>query len=85
MQMTEKDILSVLYGQNNASVPAFNPEVMVYRNKVISLQQTCPDIEWEHEMGAIIPFCKLDNKWCNGQCVFKTSSCPCEEESGEGK
>lgn len=34
---------------------------------------------WEHDMGATIPFCKLDNKFCNGQCVYKTSRCPCEE------
>lgn len=85
MEASNDDILSVLCGQNDYVAQPFDPEVMAFRNKVITLQQTCPDIEWEHEMGAIIPFCKLDNKWCNGQCVFKTSSCPCEEESGEGK
>lgn len=83
--MNTNDILSAMYAQNNALLQAFNPEVIAYRNKVASLQQTCPDIEWEHEMGAIIPFCKLDNKFCNGQCVFRQSSCPCDTERGEVK
>lgn len=80
MQMAENDILSVLCGQNNALVQAFNPEVIEFRNKVIELQKNCPMVEWESDMGATIPFCKLDNKFCNGQCVYKTNSCPCEEE-----
>ena len=80
--MTAEDIVSAMCAQTNTLLQAFNPEVIEFRNKVNSLRQTCPDIEWEHEMGAIIPFCKLDNKWCNGQCVFRQRSCPCEEEKG---
>lgn len=80
MQTTEKDILSVLCGQNNAAVPPFDPEVMVFRNKVIELQKNCLNIEWEHDMGATIPFCKLDNAFCNGQCVYITSECPCNAD-----
>lgn len=78
--MIENDILSVLCGQNNALVQAFNPEVMAFRNKVITLQNTCPMVEWEHDMGATIPFCKLDNTPCNAQCAYRTNNCPCEEE-----
>ena len=68
---SNKDILSVLCGQNSAAVYAFNPETLAFRNKVIALQKTCPMVEWEHDMGATVPYCKLDNSYCNGQCSFK--------------
>lgn len=80
MGMNTNDILSVLCGQNNALVQAFDPEVMAFRNKITELQKSCPMIEWEHDMGARIPFCKLDNAFCNGQCVYRTSSCPCDAD-----
>lgn len=80
MEMNANDILSVLYAQNNTLLQAFNPEVMAFRNKVTELQKSCPMIEWEHDMGATIPFCKLDNEFCNGQCVLRTNKCPCNAE-----
>ena len=80
MEMNANDILSALCAQNNALLQAFNPEVMAFRNKVIELQKNCPMIEWELDMGATIPFCKLDNEFCNGQCVYKTNNCPCNAE-----
>ena len=83
MQMIEKDILSALCAQNNTLLQAFDPEVMAFRNKVIELQKNCPMVEWEPDMGMTIPFCKLDNKFCNGQCVFRSSNCPCDAERGE--
>ena len=36
--------------------------------KLEELQQNCEYIEWEQDMGAHIPFCKLDGELCNGQC-----------------
>lgn len=76
--MNTNDILSVFCAQNNALVQAFNPEVLAFRNAVIEIQKNCPMVEWEHDMGARIPFCKLDNAFCNGQCVYKASRCPCD-------
>lgn len=78
--MSANDILSALCAQNNTLLQAFDPEVIAFRNKVITLQKDCPVIEWEHDMGATIPFCKLDNTFCNGQCVYKASGCPCDTE-----
>lgn len=80
MRMNANDILSVLCAQNNTLLQAFNPEVMAFRNKVIELQKNCPMIEWEHDMGATIPFCKLDNEFCNEQCTYRTNKCPCDTE-----
>lgn len=28
----------------------------------------CPSVEWEQDMHANIPFCKLDGEMCNMQC-----------------
>ncbi len=78
--MNANDILSAMDMQNRTLLNAFDPEIMEFRNKVITLQQNCPMVEWEHDMGAKIPFCKLDNTFCNGQCVYKESSCPCDAD-----
>ena len=32
-------------------------------------QRDCPYIEWEHDMGATIPFCRLTNDFCDGHCM----------------
>ena len=76
--MNVNDILSATNMQNATLLNAFNPEVIALRNKVIELQKNCPVVEWEHDMGATIPFCKLDNSFCNGQCFFKTNDCSCD-------
>ena len=76
--MNVNDILSATNMQNATLLNAFNPEVIAFRNKVIELQKNCPVVEWEHDMGATIPFCKLDNSFCNGQCFFKTNDCSCD-------
>lgn len=75
---SNNNILSVLYGQNSAIINALNPETLAFRNKVIELQKNCPMIEWEQDMGATVPCCKLDNTLCNCQCTFKTNSCHCD-------
>lgn len=33
------------------------------------LQQNCPNIEWEQDMGAHIPFCRLTNDFCDYHCM----------------
>ena len=33
------------------------------------IQEECENVEWEQDMGAHIPFCKLDGKICNMQCM----------------
>ena len=76
------DILSVLNGQNSVLTYAFNPENIAFRNKVIGLQKNCSMVEWEHDMGKTIPYCKLDHCFCNGQCTFKSNDCPCNIERG---
>lgn len=30
--------------------------------------KNCPSVEWEQDMHADIPFCKLDDEMCNMQC-----------------
>lgn len=72
------DILSVLCGQTSALIYALNPETLAFRNKVIELQKNCPMVEWEPDMGATIPYCKLYKVPCNGQCSFRTGACPCD-------
>lgn len=32
-------------------------------------QLECPEIEWEHDMSATIPFCRLTNDICDGHCM----------------
>ena len=36
--------------------------------KLKSLQESCPTIEWEQDMNARVPFCMIDGQLCNGQC-----------------
>lgn len=36
--------------------------------KLEELQKNCECIEWEQDMNANVPFCKLDGQLCNGQC-----------------
>ena len=31
-------------------------------------RRNCPSVEWEQDMQASIPFCKLDGEMCNMQC-----------------
>lgn len=30
--------------------------------------KTCPNVEWEEDMGKTIPFCKINGQFCNRQC-----------------
>ena len=33
------------------------------------LQRSCPYREWEQDMGAHIPFCRLTNDFCDYHCI----------------
>lgn len=35
--------------------------------------KNCPSVEWEQDMHADIPFCKLDGEMCNMQCRNRNS------------
>lgn len=35
--------------------------------------KNCPSAEWEQDMHANIPFCKLDGKMCNMQCRIRNN------------
>ena len=35
--------------------------------------KNCPSVEWEQDMHADIPFCKLDGEMCNMQCRNRSS------------
>ena len=76
--MNNNDILSVLCGQNSAIIHNLNPEGLAFHNSVIELQKNCPMVEWEQDMGATVPYCKLYGTLCNYQCTFRTNNCPCD-------
>ena len=78
--MSNNDILSVLCGQNSSIINAFNPEILAFRNNVIELQKNCPMVEWEQDIGATVPYCKLDKTLCNGQCSFRIDDCQCDAD-----
>lgn len=51
-----------------------------WRDEVSKLQKNCPMVEWEPDMGATVPYCKIYRTVCNGQCEFKTDDCHCDTE-----
>lgn len=57
-----------------ASTPDFFEKVEAQREREKEekeLQENCPFIEWEQDMGRTIPFCGRDggNAFCNMQCI----------------
>ena len=40
-------------------------------------QRNCPHVEWEQDMNAHIPFCKLDGDFCKMQCRRRYGNNPC--------
>lgn len=57
----------LLMASNPKTLEEYNEECK--REK--ELQQNCPSIEWWQDMNSHIPFCKLDGKLCEMQCVKK--------------
>ena len=52
----------------NESMP-YNLRDLERYIKEKKIQEECENVEWEEDMGAHIPFCKLDGKICNMQCM----------------
>ncbi len=47
----------------------FNVHNMIDQEKAdTQFVNNCPSVEWEQDMHANIPFCKLDGEMCNMQC-----------------
>ena len=44
----------------------YNPEEEAKKE---NMMRNCCNIEFEQDMGAHIPFCKLDGQMCNMQCM----------------
>lgn len=44
-------------------------EEMKTRKQIEEQRNMCHHVEWEQDMSMRIPFCKLDGKICNMQCV----------------
>ena len=64
----QKEQLPILNFTENMveSFVNYDPE----REKVLKeIRDNCPLVEWEHDMGASIPFCKKTGDFCNMQCV----------------
>ena len=49
----------------------FEREAEQYKRKK-TMQENCPFVEWEQDMGMHIPFCKKTNEPCNLQCMRKS-------------
>lgn len=61
--------------QNAFAVKAMNSQLlwaienMDILKKQEEMRRNCESIEYEQDMNAHIPFCKLDGKMCNCQCM----------------
>lgn len=49
-------------------IAKYNPEEEARKENIM---KNCAHIEYEQDMGAHIPFCKLDRQMCNMQCLGK--------------
>jgi len=47
-------------------IATYNPEEEARKENIM---KNCNHIEYEQDMGAHIPFCKLDGQMCNMQCL----------------
>lgn len=45
-----------------------NPMIFFQSNNFIKPDENCPNIIWEHDMGATVPYCNKDNAPCALQC-----------------
>lgn len=45
--------------------------------------KNCPSVEWEQDMHANIPFCKLDGEMCNMQCRNRKINIPYNAEKSD--
>lgn len=72
--MTNSDYLLMLFllFSMNPDPDGFKKAIEKDREKAKQkdeLQRSCPNIEWEQDMGACIPFCRLTNDFCDCHCM----------------
>ena len=70
--MTNSDCWLMLFLLFSMNPDAFMERLKEEREKEKQkdeLQRSCPNIEWEQDMGAHIPFCRLTNDFCDCHCM----------------
>ena len=70
--MTNSDYWLMLFLLFSMNPDGFKEAIKKDREKAKQkeeLQRSCPNIEWEQDMGAHIPFCRLTNDFCDYHCM----------------
>jgi len=71
-KMNDAEMMAKMFEQQtNALLYNLRPDVIEKRKRVDEQRNNCPCVEWEQDMGFKIPYCKLTNQYCNGQCLEK--------------
>lgn len=60
-------LLLLCYAQEQGKEISFS-DILAQEKADAEFVNNCPSVEWEQDMHANIPFCKLDGKMCNMQC-----------------
>lgn len=60
-------LLLLCYAQEQGKEISFS-DVLEQEKADSEFVKNCPSVEWEQDMHADIPFCKLDGEMCNMQC-----------------
>ena len=55
--------------QTNAILYNLRPDIIEKRKRIDEQRNSCQFIEWDYDMGFKIAYCKLTNRYCNGQCL----------------
>ena len=72
--MSDAEMMAKVFEQQtNAILYNLRPDVIERRKRVDEKRNICLYVEWEQDMGLKIPYCKLTNQYCNGQCLEKRS------------
>lgn len=78
-------LLLLLFAYGSKNDPDFYNKIMKQteedkkrREQEKWLTENCEHIEWEQDMNAHIPFCKLNRGVCEFQCLGRKISCPPE-------
>ena len=70
--MSDAEMMAKVFEQQtNAILYNLRPDVIEKRKRVDEKRNYCLFIEYEQDMGFKIPYCKLTNQYCNGQCLEK--------------
>lgn len=66
--MTDSECWLLLFFLFSMNPDAIQKSIKKEKQKE-EMQRNCPYIEWEQDMGAHIPFCRLTNDFCNYHCM----------------